>query len=224
MGRSGVLRAAVLYCHGLGASSTSGIAVAAKNLVESRQLLFKSVQYRDAGSVTRVWSVDRWLEDVLKEIDHSDRPIILLGNSAGCVLRAALLRRETVIALILLSPGVGLCFQNYARTVFPHSISDLLAGKNVLHPVALNGAPALVNLQCLQRFVDTCVSNSMRSIPIHRPVRIIHGDEDKVLISERTVFYLQMTRKFEAIFDSLLDALSARSRTNIPPPPYASNF
>lgn len=41
MGRSGVLRAAVLYCHGLGASSTSGIAVAAKNLVESRQLLFK---------------------------------------------------------------------------------------------------------------------------------------------------------------------------------------
>lgn len=59
-----------------------------------------------------------------------------------------------MIALILLSPGVGLCFQNYARTVFPHSISDLLAGKNVLHPVALNGAPALVNLQCLQRFVD----------------------------------------------------------------------
>uniref|UniRef100_A0A915CBI2 Uncharacterized protein n=1 Tax=Parascaris univalens TaxID=6257 RepID=A0A915CBI2_PARUN len=93
----------------------------------------------------------------------------------------ALLRREMVIALILLSPGVGLSFQNYASTVFPHSISDLLAGKNILHPVALGGVPALVNLQCLQHFVDTCVFNSMRSIPVHRPVRIIHGDEDKVV-------------------------------------------
>uniref|UniRef100_A0A914RUF0 AB hydrolase-1 domain-containing protein n=1 Tax=Parascaris equorum TaxID=6256 RepID=A0A914RUF0_PAREQ len=105
--------------------------------------------YRDAGSVTRVWSVDRWLEDVLKEIDHSDRPVILLGNSAGChcITLNISYKREMVIALILLSPGVGLSFQNYASTVFPHSISDLLAGKNILHPVALGGVPALVNLQ-----------------------------------------------------------------------------
>lgn len=63
-----------LHCHS--AFNVTGI-----NLPYAR---FYSVQYRDAGSVTRVWSVDRWLEDVLKEIDHSDRPIILLGNSAGC--------------------------------------------------------------------------------------------------------------------------------------------
>ncbi|OZC07520.1 hypothetical protein X798_05450 [Onchocerca flexuosa] len=81
---------------------------------------------------------------------------------------------------MLLSPGVGLSLKSYIHTVMPQFWEKILAGKNVPHPSVEHRPSILVNRQCLQHFVDTCISNRMTSIPIHCPIRIMHGSDDKI--------------------------------------------
>ncbi|VBB33531.1 unnamed protein product [Acanthocheilonema viteae] len=146
---------------------------------------------------------------------------------AGChsVLRAALLKPQAICGLMLLSPGVGLTLKSYIQIVMPQFWEEILAEKNVPHPSASKYLPPImVNRQCLQHFVDTCVSNQMKSIPIHCPVRIMHGSDDKVVpllnvkkfkekleskdvvltVIDGSGHYLPFATEFEELFDSLL--------------------
>ncbi|CAG9535831.1 unnamed protein product [Cercopithifilaria johnstoni] len=220
----------VLYCHGLGATAQSGIALIAKEFIESRGLQFKSIEYRNFGYKNYIWNVDDWLNDLLINIDEcskQQRLSLLFGCSAGChgILRATLLKPQAICGLMLLSPGVGLSLKSYIHTVMPQFWEKILAEKNVPHPsIAKHFPPIMVNRQCLQHFVDTCVCNRMTSIPIHCPVRIMHGSDDKIVpllnvkkfkekLESKDVIlsaihgsghYLQLATEFEELFDSLL--------------------
>ncbi|VIO94042.1 Uncharacterized protein BM_BM9155 [Brugia malayi] len=180
----------VLYCHGLGATVQSGIALVAKKFVESRGLQFKSVEYQNSGRKNCIWNVDDWLNDLLVSINECSKQQRL------CLL-----------------------FEFWEK---------ILAGKNVPHPSAgKNIPPIMINQQCLQHFVDTCISNRMASIPIHCPVRIMHGSDDKIVplsnvkkfkekleskdvilsIINGSGHYLPIATEFEELFDSLLGSL-----------------
>uniref|UniRef100_A0A915PGR3 Serine aminopeptidase S33 domain-containing protein n=1 Tax=Setaria digitata TaxID=48799 RepID=A0A915PGR3_9BILA len=223
----------VLYCHGLGATVRDGIALEAKKFVESRGLQFKSIQYRDSECIGHIWNVDNWLQDLLVNINECTKRrqlCILFGWSAGChcILRATLLKPKAICGLMLLSPGVGLNLKSYINAIMPQYWDDILADKNVPHPTFSNTTPkTLINRQCLQHFADTCVSNQMKSIAIHCPVRIMHGSDDKVvplrnvrnfkskLESNDVILsvingmghYLSLTIEFEELFDSLLQSV-----------------
>lgn len=230
MNRRGPL---VLYCHGLGATPTSGIAFKAKQFIEGRGFPFKSVRYRNIGNLKRIWNVDDWLEDIVTAIDRAERDdsrkVILLGSSAGChsVLRATLQRPFCISGLFLLSPGVGLDLRSYVDRVLPHAADDLSEGKAVVHPAGKDGISELIDAASLQHFAQTCISNRMSRIPIRCPVRILHGSADKVVPVENVKefvkkleskdvlldvltdvgHYIPMTPRFEEMFDSLCSAI-----------------
>ncbi|VDO37557.1 unnamed protein product [Brugia timori] len=198
----------VLYCHGLGATVQSGIALVAKKFVESRGLQFKSVEYQNSGRKNCIWNVDDWLNDLLVSINEcskQQRLCLLFGCSAGChsILRATLLKPQAICGLILLSPGVGLNLKSYIHIVMPEFWEKILAGKNVPHPSAgKNIPPIMINQQCLQHFVDTCISNRMASIPIHCPVRIMHGSDDKANLNFEKIVPLSNVKKFKEKLES----------------------
>lgn len=84
------------------------------------------------------------------------------GCSAGChsILRAALLKPQSICGLMLLSPGVGLSLKSYIHIVMPQFWEKILAEKNVPHPsVAKHVPPMMVNRHCLQHFVDVSIIN-----------------------------------------------------------------
>uniref|UniRef100_A0A0R3S0P3 Hydrolase_4 domain-containing protein n=1 Tax=Elaeophora elaphi TaxID=1147741 RepID=A0A0R3S0P3_9BILA len=221
----------VFYCHGLGATAQSGTALLAKKFVESRGLQFKSIKYRNFDCKNYIWNVDDWLNDLLMNIEEcrkQQRLSLLFGCSAGChsILRATLLKPQAICGLMLLSPGVGLSLKSYIQIVMPQFWEKILADENVAHPssVAEHIPPIMVNRKCLQHYIDTCVNNRMTSIPIHCPVRIMHGSNDKVVpllnvkkfkekLESKDVIlsvingsghHLPFMTEFEKLFDSLL--------------------
>ncbi|KAM3720070.1 Lanosterol synthase [Dirofilaria immitis] len=96
----------------------------------------------------------------------------------------------------------------------PQLWEKILAEKSVPHPSAEHRPTIMVNRECLQHFVDTCVSNRMTSIPINCPiVPLLNVEKFKEKLESKDVIlsvinnsghYLPLGKEFEKLFDSLI--------------------
>uniref|UniRef100_A0A915DPH2 Uncharacterized protein n=1 Tax=Ditylenchus dipsaci TaxID=166011 RepID=A0A915DPH2_9BILA len=83
--------------------------------------------------------------------------------------------------LLMISPGVGIQLEDYMERILPGSVAKLKAGQVLDHPAA-DRTRIRVDLECLQEFVNNCVTRRQEAVNISCPVvRIVHGLYDKLV-------------------------------------------
>uniref|UniRef100_A0A1I7XRH3 J domain-containing protein n=1 Tax=Heterorhabditis bacteriophora TaxID=37862 RepID=A0A1I7XRH3_HETBA len=81
--------------------------------------------------------------------------------------------------LFLFCPGTALGI-SYVESIQPGAVEYLCQGGKIIHPATRNGHEALLDMNCLQHYLDTCVTKVEGLIDIQCPVSIIHGTKDEV--------------------------------------------
>ncbi|CAJ0580279.1 unnamed protein product, partial [Mesorhabditis spiculigera] len=184
----------ILYCHGLGSSTTNRTAQFLTKYFAGTGNYVELFNYRNPGSHTKPWRISEWREDIENRI--KDDEWILIASSAGahCAINATISRPKNVKGLFLFSPGSALDLR-YIETVQPGAKKTLEAGGSIIHPASRNGHEALVDLVGLKQFMETCASRREGSIPIDCPISILHGDKDPLVPHKNTI---RLAEKFSS--------------------------
>ncbi|WKY04903.1 hypothetical protein Q1695_005705 [Nippostrongylus brasiliensis] len=175
----------VLYCHGLGSSINNRVGVGLVEFFRDTQHYFERLLYRNPGSRTKLWNISEWREDIERRVEGDEW--VVIASSAGChaALNAAKNRPQNIKGLFLFCPGVSLSFK-YVDSFVPGGLAALDSGKTVVHPASRGGHEALISRDCLQHFLDTCITKPEGPIDIRCPVSIVHGTHDELVPFENS--------------------------------------
>ncbi|EPB67978.1 hypothetical protein ANCCEY_12926 [Ancylostoma ceylanicum] len=176
----------ILYCHGLGSSINNRVGTGLVEYFRNTPHYFERLLYRNPGSRHIPWNISEWREDIEKRVEGSEW--VVIASSAGChaALNAAKNRPNNIKGLFLFCPGVALTF-NYVNTLIPGGSTALQNGQSLIHPASRGGHEALINRDCLQHYLDTCVTNAEGLIDIRCPVSIVHGTLDEMVPFENSI-------------------------------------
>ncbi len=123
--------------------------------------------------------ISRWRDDALAVLDGlTEGPQILVGSSMGgwLALLAALARPERVAGLVLIAPAPDFT-ERLMWDQFPEDIRRAIRENGQwLRPSAYNDGPYPITRALIDDGRSQCVLGG--PIPIHAPVRILHGVAD----------------------------------------------
>lgn len=136
-------------------------------------------------------SVGRWAEDTVAVLDHlTDGPQVLVGSSCGgwLMLLAALARPERVAGLVGIAPAPDFTEDLSWPSLTPEQQEMVTREGRVEMPNPYSEDPYVYS----KRLFDDGRRNLLLrdTIPIHCPVRILHGQQDEAVPWERSLILM----------------------------------
>ncbi len=127
-------------------------------------------------------SIDRWLTDTLAVLDRvTQGPQVLVGSSMGAwiAVLATLARPERIAGLLTIAAAPDFTERLLNNKLSREQQQALRKGETVLMPSEYDdGSPYPISPQLIADSRQHCLLSPARSLPVHVPVRMLHGCAD----------------------------------------------
>lgn len=173
----------MVFCGGFKSDMTGTKATALAEACAAQGRAYLRFDYfghgRSSGDFT-AGTIGRWAEDVIAVLDAlTEGPQVIVGSSMGgwLMLLAALARPERVHGLVGVAPAADFTEELMWRAM-PDAVKDILRRDGIWkQPSEYSEDPYSITLRLIEEGRRHLLLH--RAIPLHCPVRILHGMRDE---------------------------------------------